>query len=377
MKRMLLFSIVFLFILTGCNPGDKMKTPDDTNKEITTSTPVSSNTIKETNTPEPHSLVNTPSEPSTASKPVATSKPSTSTNLSTNIKMIITYPTDTESENAFAEDENYKISGYFNSSNVKSLSYVVENDSGNGVKEKYLEDSVDLNKLDSDTIIFAMDSIDKDIAPWDIYLKLKPNKNYITITATDKNGKTVEKKFEILYEAETVIDETFTLKYYNICINEKEMKALSGGGYSLTIKWDSIYKEDTKYAILKETSDGNKDVVAKGLTEKSYTDTNVKPNERYKYTVQAEVEPGDFAYSNKLKVIFNPDSDGDGLTDEEEKKLGTDPFNVDTDADGIRDSAEIYKTFTDPLLKDSDSDGIDDMQEYKNEINTSTSGGKE
>lgn len=43
---------------------------------------------------------------------------------------------------------------------------------------------------------------------------------------------------------------------------------------------------------LKETSDGNKEVVAKGLTEKSYTDTNVKPNERYNYTVQAEIEPG-------------------------------------------------------------------------------------
>ncbi|NLD48853.1 MAG: hypothetical protein GX660_16950, partial [Clostridiaceae bacterium] len=225
------------------------------------------------------------------------------------IDMVITYPSDIENENVFAEDENYKISGYFNRSDVKSLSYVVENDSGNGVKEKYLEDSVDLNKLDSDTIIFAIDSIDKDFAPWDIYLKLKPNKNCITITAADKNGNTVEKKLEILYEAETVIDETFTLKYYNICINEKEMKALPGGGYSLTLGWDSIYKEGTKYAILKETSDGNKDVVAKGLTDKSYTDTNVKPNERYKYTVQAEVEPGDFAYSNKLKVIFNPDSD--------------------------------------------------------------------
>jgi YD repeat-containing protein len=35
------------------------------------------------------------------------------------------------------------------------------------------------------------------------------------------------------------------------------------------------------------------------------------------------------------------DSDGDGLTDEEEMRLGTDPFNADTDGDGFPDGLEI------------------------------------
>jgi YD repeat-containing protein len=35
------------------------------------------------------------------------------------------------------------------------------------------------------------------------------------------------------------------------------------------------------------------------------------------------------------------DSDGDGLTDEEERRLGTDPFNGDTDGDGYPDGLEI------------------------------------
>ena len=36
------------------------------------------------------------------------------------------------------------------------------------------------------------------------------------------------------------------------------------------------------------------------------------------------------------------DSDGDGLTDEEEKALRTDPNNPDTDGDGIPDGDEVH-----------------------------------
>lgn len=36
------------------------------------------------------------------------------------------------------------------------------------------------------------------------------------------------------------------------------------------------------------------------------------------------------------------DSDGDGLTDDEERELGTDPFNPDTDGDGIIDALDKF-----------------------------------
>lgn len=36
------------------------------------------------------------------------------------------------------------------------------------------------------------------------------------------------------------------------------------------------------------------------------------------------------------------DSDGDGLTDDEERRLGTNPFNSDTDGDGIIDGLDKY-----------------------------------
>lgn len=50
------------------------------------------------------------------------------------------------------------------------------------------------------------------------------------------------------------------------------------------------------------------------------------------------------------------DSDADGLTDEVEEDIGTDPLNPDTDGDGILDGVEIAAG-SDPLISDLDSDG--------------------
>lgn len=59
------------------------------------------------------------------------------------------------------------------------------------------------------------------------------------------------------------------------------------------------------------------------------------------------------------------DSDGDGLSDEEEARLGTDPFNVDTDGDGLTDREEVQVYGTDPLNPDTDGDGFTDGEEVR------------
>lgn len=60
------------------------------------------------------------------------------------------------------------------------------------------------------------------------------------------------------------------------------------------------------------------------------------------------------------------DSDGDGLSDAEELKLGTDPKNPDTDGDGLTDGEEVHKYLTDPLNPDTDYDGLTDGSEVYN-----------
>jgi len=67
-----------------------------------------------------------------------------------------------------------------------------------------------------------------------------------------------------------------------------------------------------------------------------------------------------------VNTLSQTDSDGDGLTDEQEIKLGTDSFKVDTDGDGYEDKQEIDAGY-DPLVNggklDTDRDGLADPDE--------------
>lgn len=69
------------------------------------------------------------------------------------------------------------------------------------------------------------------------------------------------------------------------------------------------------------------------------------------------------------------DLDGDGLSDDDEEKYGTDPRNPDTDGDGVTDGEEVNRTDdqgnpapTDPKNPDTDGDGLTDFEE--NQVGT-------
>lgn len=57
---------------------------------------------------------------------------------------------------------------------------------------------------------------------------------------------------------------------------------------------------------------------------------------------------------------FNPDTDGDTIPDAQELAIGLDPRNPDMDTDGLSDSQEMFETDTDPLNWDTDGDGCKD-----------------
>ncbi len=60
----------------------------------------------------------------------------------------------------------------------------------------------------------------------------------------------------------------------------------------------------------------------------------------------------------------NPDTDADGLTDGDEvRAYKTDPRNPDTDGDGLPDGVEVLKFRTDPINRDTDGDGVPDGEE--------------
>ena len=57
------------------------------------------------------------------------------------------------------------------------------------------------------------------------------------------------------------------------------------------------------------------------------------------------------------------DGDDDGIPDDDEIDLGTDPLDPDTDGDGIDDGEELFDLGTDPTDSDTDGDGLDDGDE--------------
>ncbi|MBI5646839.1 MAG: OmpA family protein [Ignavibacteriae bacterium] len=70
-----------------------------------------------------------------------------------------------------------------------------------------------------------------------------------------------------------------------------------------------------------------------------------------------------FGLGVSMYIFGNIDSDNDGLTNDEERTLGTDPKNPDTDGDGLNDFAEVRVHSTDPKKSDSDGDNVNDGDE--------------
>lgn len=78
------------------------------------------------------------------------------------------------------------------------------------------------------------------------------------------------------------------------------------------------------------------------------------------------------ADGQEVKMGLDPrnlDTDGDTLYDGGELVYETDPLKPDTDGDGLSDGEEVYVTRTDPLKVDTDGDGVNDGTEVANGTN--------
>lgn len=84
---------------------------------------------------------------------------------------------------------------------------------------------------------------------------------------------------------------------------------------------------------------------------------------------QLKAEPYVFTADDlKTDGVIYKDSNNDGLTDEQAKKLGLDPSKTDTDGDGVFDIDEINITKTDPLKADTDGDGVKDGEAIRRDL---------
>lgn len=139
------------------------------------------------------------------------------------------------------------------------------------------------------------------------------------------------------------------------------LMCIGGAGYA-------AYKFMVKDAVPQQVSDvigGETDGATDNETDGKNGDTDATTPNTPSSTPDTEVDAGPTA------VV---DSDGDGLTNDEERTAGTSVAKPDTDGDGLGDREEIKVYDTNPLNADTDGDGYRDGDEVKNGYNPNGEG---
>lgn len=92
---------------------------------------------------------------------------------------------------------------------------------------------------------------------------------------------------------------------------------------------------------------------------------NISATQTAAYSTTAVIAATQTSSANQTEAAASgqKDTDGDGLIDSEEIRLGTDPNNPDTDRDELWDGREVTELRTNPLNPDSDSDRSLDGEE--------------
>lgn len=144
---------------------------------------------------------------------------------------------------------------------------------------------------------------------------------------------------------------------------------VSGQRYSSSLSF-TYPSESVSYRIATEPSNG---LLTLSNTQSSGVAStfDYAPNDNFVGTDFFTFEVVDSANSSHKSAAATisitvedtrPDSDGDGLSDERELEIGTDPQNADSDSDGITDGDELALG-TDPNESDTDGDGTSDGDE--------------
>lgn len=138
-------------------------------------------------------------------------------------------------------------------------------------------------------------------------------------------------------------------KIKNILIIALVVIIIVGGGYWVYANYGG------KLGLKKET-----EVIDTSEVNSSNDVQNQTPQDEIAPEINQEI------IVEEVESIEPKDSDNDGLTDEQEERLGTDPNDIDTDSDGLIDKIEVNVYKTDPLNPDTDGDGYNDGEEVRN-----------
>lgn len=149
--------------------------------------------------------------------------------------------------------------------------------------------------------------------------------------------------------------------------SEKNPENLEDTFSFLTTK---IVKDTTLYAVWYRTIDSDKDGIIDDIEkylglDPENTDSDKDGVSDYLEVVVLEYDP--LSRDSDANGISDGDEDpdNDGLINRDENDYSTNPTLPDTDEDGLTDQEEVKTYGTDPLNKDTDNDGVSDAKEIE------------
>ena len=132
-------------------------------------------------------------------------------------------------------------------------------------------------------------------------------------------------------------------------LDKSGLESLPNGAYKVVAKISSqdgsISSDPISFQIAIPIATAATAIVAENSQNESLKETTTEAVSSEKQNIAKEQVASIDAAAQQLAGV---DSDGDGLTDQEEIRIGTDPKNPDTDGDGYLDGDEIKNGF-DPL----------------------------
>ncbi len=170
--------------------------------------------------------------------------------------------------------------------------------------------------------------------------------------------------------------------YLRIIIIVVLLLAVSAGAYFSYLQFFSgtektevakTPKVDTPAPVISKTEDNNFVSVIPGVGSSTAT-TSVDITPSSTLVVDNETILGQSSTTEEIKETI--DSDGDGLSDDEELLAKTNLNVIDTDNDGLSDYEELRIYLTNPILADTDGDSYLDGVEIKGGYDPKVKGAK-
>jgi len=136
---------------------------------------------------------------------------------------------------------------------------------------------------------------------------------------------------------------------------------------NVTLSWqgtDLFLGETETYDMYLDSNNPPLIAVSYSQSNTSYSATNLEYGTTYYWRIVThangeEVEGPVWSFTT---FSASGDADNDGLTNEQEIELDTNPFNPDTDGDGLNDGEEV-NAGSNPNDQDSDDDGVGDLED--------------